>query len=625
MAWKNLSIRVKLLIAIGAILILLIAVGGRAIFGVSDIVRDGMEVVSGNQLRGELLQREVDHLNWAGKVSEFLNDDAVTELGVQLDHTKCGFGRWYYGEGRRQAETQLPMLKGQLDKIGQPHEHLHASAGKIKATFKPADPNLPGFLAQKETDHLVWSNKVIDAILEGKNALTVQLDPKKCGLGRFIYGAEGKGVAASNDKMAQILNEIEPNHRKLHQAGDKIQRAMASGDMEQAKALYKSEAVPVLEAVRGALNRMKHEAEEALKQRAAASTIYAQETIPNLQEVQHLLHEMNTIAKDNILSEDQMLHNAEMTRTVVIIVSLIALAVGLGVAIFMPGTITGPIKRSIDFAAKVASGDLSRRLKEDRQDEVGQLTHSLDDMVIRLREVVGMVRQSADTVSTGSAELKHASSGMAQGASEQAASIEETSAAMEEIASNIAQSSDNAVTTERIAQNSSKNSEEGGKAVTEAVQAMRNIAEKISLVEDIARQTNLLALNAAIEAARAGEHGKGFAVVAAEVRKLAERSQVAASEITQLSSSSLAVSERAGTLLESLVPDIRKTAGLVQEISAASQEQNQGADQVNQALQQLDQVIQQNAGTAEEIASTSDLLNQEADQLAQAISFFKDR
>jgi methyl-accepting chemotaxis protein len=212
---------------------------------------------------------------------------------------------------------------------------------------------------------------------------------------------------------------------------------------------------------------------------------------------------------------------------------------------------------------------------------------------------------------------------MSQGSTEQAAAAEEASSSMEQMASNIRQNADNAQQTEKIAQKAAEDAKDGGQAVTDAVKAMKQIAEKISIIEEISRQTNLLALNAAIEAARAGEHGKGFAVVAAEVRKLAERSQEAAGEITQLSGSSVEVAERAGGMLEKLVPDIQKTAELVREISAASSEQNSGAVQINKAIQQLDQVTQQNASSSEEMASTSEELAGQAESLQEAISYFR--
>ncbi|MBU0910449.1 MAG: PAS domain-containing protein, partial [Proteobacteria bacterium] len=278
--------------------------------------------------------------------------------------------------------------------------------------------------------------------------------------------------------------------------------------------------------------------------------------------------------------------------------------------------------KGITGAAKqVSQGNLMVELKK-RSDE-DELMESLQAMVEKLKEVVLEVQSAADNVAAGSQELSASAQEMSQGASEQAAAAEEASASMEEMSSTIRQSADNALQTDKIATKSAGDALEGGKAVNQTVGAMKEIAGKISIIEEIARQTNLLALNAAIEAARAGEHGKGFAVVASEVRKLAERSQKAAAEISQLSSASVDVAERAGDMLSRMLPDIQKTAELVQEISAASREQDTGAEQINQAIQQLDQVIQQNAGASEEMSSTAEELSAQAEQLQSTIAFFK--
>jgi len=302
---------------------------------------------------------------------------------------------------------------------------------------------------------------------------------------------------------------------------------------------------------------------------------------------------------------------------------LIALVLSLVVAVFLTRGITRPVMLGVDFAKRMAEGDFTGRLDIDQKDEIGVLARALNEMVNRLRGVVAEVRGATDNVASGSEELSASSESLSQGATEQAASIEEVSSSIEEMASNIRQNADNAQQTERIALQAAKDAQEGGVAVGQAVVAMKNIAEKISIIEEIARQTNLLALNAAIEAARAGEHGKGFAVVAAEVRKLAERSGNAAGEISELSSSTVTASEKAGEMLSKLVPDIQRTAELVQEIAAATGEQNSGADQINKAIQQLDQVIQQNASASEEMASTSEELSSQAQQLQQTMSFFR--
>jgi methyl-accepting chemotaxis protein len=308
----------------------------------------------------------------------------------------------------------------------------------------------------------------------------------------------------------------------------------------------------------------------------------------------------------------------------IIILAIIAILMGFAITWFIVRGVLAQLGQDpqeiANVAQKLGQGDLDIQFDETNIRGVyGEIKNTVD----KLKQVVGEVLSAAGNVASGSQELSSTAQELSQGATEQAASVEETTSSMEEMGANIQQNADNSNQTEKISLQASKDAEESGRAVNQAVTAMNEIAAKISIIEEIARQTNLLALNAAIEAARAGEHGKGFAVVAAEVRKLAERSQTAAGEISELSASSVDIAGKAGEMLQKLVPDIQKTSELVQEISASSNEQNTGAEQISKAIQQLDSVIQQNAGATEEMASTSEELSSQAQLLQDTISFFK--
>jgi len=272
-------------------------------------------------------------------------------------------------------------------------------------------------------------------------------------------------------------------------------------------------------------------------------------------------------------------------------------------------------------ASKIAEGDLTVKANPKSAKDV--MGHAMDQMIVNLTRFADEVQSAASLVASGSEQVNGAAQALAQGATEQASSIEEVSASMEQMNSTVKQNADNAQQTSSIATKSSADGQQGGAAVQETVKAMQSIAEKINIIEEIARQTNMLALNAAIEAARAGEHGKGFAVVAAEVRKLAERSQTAAKEISLVSTSSVEIAQKAGKILEEIVPGIQKTAELVQEINASSAEQSSGIDQVTRAISQLDQVIQSNSASTEELSATSEELTSQAEQLLDTASFFR--
>ena len=314
---------------------------------------------------------------------------------------------------------------------------------------------------------------------------------------------------------------------------------------------------------------------------------------------------------------------ASSAKSGMLIVLTLAVIIAIVVSVYVTRGITRPLAIAVGVVEQVATGDLRVKVAASSTDEIGQMLSSLGKMIENLRRTAEEVANASHNVASGSEEMSSTAQQLSQGATEQAAAAEESTSSMEEMAASVQQNADNARQTDKIASKAAEDAKSGGHAVTETVRAMKEVAEKISIIEEIARKTDLLALNAAVEAARAGEHGKGFAVVASEVRKLAERSQTAAAEISRLTAGGVRTADGAGELLTKLVPDIQRTAELVREIAASSAEQSTGAAQVNKAIQQLDQVIQQNASASEEMAATAEELSSQAEVLQSAIGFFK--
>ena len=672
----NLKVGTKMLLFSGSLLVLLLTTLVWAITGLSSTVSNGQEVSSGNTLRGELLQREVDHLNWVKQVSAFLTDEKQGELTVQLDHTQCGFGKWYYGEGRKQAEVLLPELREGLIAIEEPHIKLHASAQKIKSLFQKADPDLPRFLTEKELDHMGWVYKIQTAILSHDKGVKVQFDHTLCGFGKFLYGDAGLKAAAGSKALAKIIEEIKGPHQQLHEHGKQIDLLLSRGETIMAGDYFSTRAIPSLNQARRLLKAAAQEATNALQGQEQAQQVFASETQLQLGRVQESLRELIETASKGILSETEMIGAAQQTRTGVLSVGIFALFIGILMAFFITRSIKRPLQMTVNMIDSMEKGHIDKRLNLQRKDEIGQMAKAMDrfadniknEVIVPLQrlaqgdlslevqprddrdllrmairqlgqDLTGIIQQiqlSSDQIASGSLQVSDASQQLSEGATQSAASLEEISSSMNVIAAQSTQSSENANQANILSSEAAKAATIGSERMTDMISAMseinqsgENIRKIIKVIDEIAFQTNLLALNAAVEAARAGQHGKGFAVVAEEVRNLAARSAKAASETTELIEGSVEkatngtqIAQRTAESLAEIVTSVTKVTDLVAEIATASREQANGISQINIGLQQIDQVIQQNTASAEESAATSEELSSQAAELKHQLARF---
>ncbi len=478
--------------------------------------------------------------------------------------------------------------------------------------------DLGGLIQSFISDHYILMDKVSQFLLTG-TSFSGGDDPTQCNFGKWMAGYE-----TTNPNVQAVLRDVRQYHDPFHTNIARLKDAMNAGNQDEALRIFNEEIRPNAEMVFAQFDRLFAEAEGVINTYDEVSRDALTIGVEKQAAAMGLLHRLIEI-NEEVSDEARLAASQDGARVQTLALAGVIVGVILAflLGIVLTRGITKPVSMGVEFAQFMAQGDMTRELAVRQRDEIGVLADAMREMVDRVSGVVQDVQGGADNVTSGSQAMSSTAQQMSQGATEQAAAAEEVSSSMEEMGSNIRQNADNAMQTEKIAQKAAQDAQEGGQAVEETVEAMKQIADRISIIEEIARNTNLLALNAAIEAARAGEHGKGFAVVASEVRKLAENSQKAAGEISELSTKSVSVAEKAGQMLKQIVPDIQKTAELVQEISAASAEQNNGAEQVNKAVLQLDQVIQQNASASEEMASMAEELSSQAEQLQAAVAFFR--
>jgi len=623
MNWKALKLKHKLYFGFGVIVLFLLVYALVSIIGIQKIIKNGNEVITGNQIKKHIAQRELDHLRWANKVNEFLNDDNVTELHVETNDHKCKFGQFYYGEQRKKAEQLIPELKPLFRQIEKPHSELHQSAVEITNVFEPIDRNVMLAFEQVELKHLKSLLKVDNAILRNGKIENVETDPDNCALAVWLRMPKTKELINSDQRIAQLVDSLLPPHKQFHESIAKIQNDLAVGNKQAALNYYNAVTRKKSEQVFLYLEKIKNAIYDKYDKVLEAYKIYNEKTLPNLKKLSSLLEQINDTVNKKVMTGDIMLKEAQKINKELIIISLVVIIIAFVIAYFLSSNIVSPILQAVDFAESVASGDLSVKLVVSQKDEIGRLNRSLNVMVDTLRQMITDIAIGAEQINKLSVDLNSTSQTLAQNNNEQSSSTEEVSATIEELNANSRQNADHAKETKDIALISVQDIEKGNSAVTETLEAIKLIKEKILIVNEIAHQTNLLALNAAIEAARAGEAGKGFSVVANEVKSLADRSQQAAEEIEKLAKSSVNVAQDSFNTFKTIVPNISKTVTLIQEIAEASLEQNAGTDQIAHAIEQLNQIAQENAAASDELASGARKLTDYTANLDKSVRFFR--
>lgn len=654
--FANMKMGMKLGVGFGFVMLFLSVIAGTGYFSIRGIMSDAENMIDGANLKEFSKGKEIDHLRWISVLSDFMQDKNIKQLALEVDDSKCGLGKFLYGEKRKWAEKVVPTLNPIFKEMEGPHRHLHESAIEIKHLINKVDVStVLTSLYRAEIAHMDWVNKVGEDIEAGKKSLSVITDTKKCAFGKWLMGDELKELCKEFPKLKNLTNQLVDSHMRLHATSFEINKKLEQGDYGSALKVVETESVNYMTEVRKILGKARSLAREWNNDQEKAKTIFNEVSKPAMEKVQNQLHLLNAEVLNNMTSQEKLKSNAEKANSIISVMSAIAILLGIAFAIITTKGITRPVDKSVDFAKKMSEGDLSQTLDIEQKDEIGMLTGDLNKMATNLRNMFKSISTGVETLSSSSSGLLDISHQMSAGAEQTSGKSNAVAAAAEELSTNMtavsaateqastnltmvaAASEEMTSTISEISQNSEKARGITSRAVSQAERASSRVdrlgdaANKIGKVTEaiteISEQTNLLALNATIEAARAGEAGKGFAVVANEIKELAKQTAESTleirkkiSEIQQSTNETVTEIEEISHVINDVNEIVSTIAAAVEEQSTTSKEIAENIAQASQGIKEVTENVAQSSTVSGEIARDIAEVNQASGEISKSSS-----